>query len=149
MAKEIKVVEFTPEQVQMLLEQQKQSEIAEQQQSQQELIIEQAIINMSPEEITDYLADHLAHSNVIVEALNLIEKFSLQDAVFVASLNRSRLGLEAAIDWIENHFSLNEEQGKDGETDNKTQSPEPQKEGKRIVYGAGKNSLKEDDSEQL
>jgi len=149
MAKEVKVVELTPEQVQMLVEQQKSSEIAEQQQSQQEMIIKQAIINMSPDEIADYLAEHLAHTNVVVEALNLIEAFNLQEAVFVASLNRSRLGLDAAISWIENHFSLNEKQEKEDEKGNKTKSPEPQKEGKRFVYGAGASSLDEDDSEQL
>ena len=149
MAKEVKVVELTPDQVQMLVEQQKNSAIAEQQQSQQEMIIEQAIINMSPEEIADYLAEHLAHTNVVVEALNLVEAFNLQEAVFVASLNRSRLGLDAAISWIENHFSLNEKQEIEDENGNKTKSPKPQKEGKRIVYGAGASSLDEDDSEQL
>lgn len=148
MPKEVKVIELTPEQVQMLVEQQKNAEIAEQQ-SQQEMTIEQAIVNMNPDEIADYLSEHLAHTNVVVEALNLVETFSLQEAVFVASLNRSRLGLEAAISWIENHFSLNEKQEIEDENGNKTKSPKPQKEGKRIVYGAGASSLDEDDSEQL
>lgn len=149
MAKEVKVLELTQEQIQnMLLEQQKNSDTAEQQQ-QEAIAIEQAILQMSPEEITDYISDHLTHTNVIVEALNITDEFSFQEAIFIASLNRSRLGLDAAISWIENHFSLNEVQAEETEIENKTKSPKRQKDGKRIVYGTSENLASEDDSEQL
>ncbi len=144
MNKEVKLIELSPEQIQELLNNQAVQKVQED----TDAVIEQAIINMSPEELADYLSSHLASTNVIIEAMNLVSEFSMQDAIFAAALNRSRIGLDSAIAWIENHFSLNEEQAEEENKENNTESPNTNK-GKRIVYGKNENSLPEDDSEQL
>jgi len=150
MPKEVKVLELSPEQIQQFLsERQIAEEFNEKQLENEESALEQAILVMTPSEISDYLAEHLAHTDVVVTATNIVSDFNFHDAILIAAINRSRNGLDAAIAWIENQFSLNEEQAKNDPTKNKTESPKPQKEGKRVVYGTGVNSRPEDDSEQL
>jgi hypothetical protein len=148
MAKQIKIIEMSPEDVAQALKNQPSINM-EEIELQQDADIEEAIINMTANEIVDYIAEHIAHTNVIVEALNITTDLNLQDSIFVASLNRSRVGLDAAILWIENHFSLNEQQAEVSEKSNITQSPMQQKDGKRIVYGSNKEENYEDDLEQL
>lgn len=143
MAKEIKVVELTSEQIQNLLLEQEMTEMAEKQ-LQHDAEVDKAILNMGPEEIVDYITEHLASSDVLVDAIKISGEFTLQDSIFIASLNRSRIGLEAAISWLENHFSLNEEQDNQGDMKKKHELPKP----RRIVYGETKDSTS-DDSEQL
>lgn len=149
MSKEVKIVELSPDQIQqMLTEQAQMTEKAVLEQKAQSEAVEQAILNMTPSEISDYLSDHLSQSSIIIEATNIVSEFNLHDAIFIAALNRTRNGLDAALSWIENHFSLNESQDSDEKIANKKESPKQQKEGKRIVYGNAKANA-EDESEQL
>jgi hypothetical protein len=150
MSKEVQIVELSPDQIQQMLNTQAQlTEKAVLEQKAQSEAMEQAILNMTPSEISDYLSDHLSQSSVIIEATNIVSEFNLHDAIFIAALNRTRNGLDAALSWIENHFSLNELQAEDTKNENETESPKQQKQGKRIVYGKNSKSNTADESEQL
>ena len=108
----------------------------------------QAINNLSAEELVDLLNDYLTQTDIIVQSLSLVEGFNTGEAIFIAALQRTREGLEFTVQWLEKHFSLTNEQAKEEPTEKKTESPNPQKEGKRVVYGAGATQAL-DDSEQL
>lgn len=145
MPKNIKVVDFSPEQIEEMLGENLADTSKEDAQAE---ALAQAILQMEPDEIADYLYESLVQTNVLIEAANITDEISYHDAIFIAALNRSRVGLDAAISWIENHFSLEEVQADVESNKNKTKTPEIQKQGKRIVYGS-ENKSAEDDSEQL
>lgn len=144
---EDQVQEITPEQFEQLI-QSGQIKVISADDVEHPSAISEAINNLSAEDLVDLLNDYLTQTDIIVQALNLVKEFNTNEAIFIAALQRSREGLEYTVQWLENRFSLVNEQAKEEPTEKKTESPKPQKEGKRVVYGAGATQAL-DDSEQL
>ena len=137
MSKQVQIIEAPPELLEHLAAQDKMRE-------EESAAYKNALDNMSPQEIHEFLEDHLAQTDILVESLSACSSLSLSDAIFAATLNRLRGGIDAALTWLESHHNLKIEEAGAEEKQNKNESPKT--EGKRIVYGA--NSV-EDESEQL
>jgi hypothetical protein len=137
MSKQVQIIEAPPELLEHLAAQDKQRE-------EESAAYKKALSNMSAEEVHKFLEDHLAQTDILVESLNLCSSMSMSDAIFVATLNRLRSGIDAALMWLESHHNIKIEEAQTEEKQNKNESPKT--EGKRLVYGA--NSV-EDESEQL
>jgi len=109
----------------------------------------QAVCAMSPEEIVDYLNAYCEQTDIVSESMSLVQTYTTGEAILVTALNSAKTGLDAAIMWMENHFSIDNQQAEEPSPKKKTESPKSQKDGKRIVYGSGEGSNQTDESEQL
>jgi len=104
----------------------------------------QAILNMSPTEMHEFLEDHLTATDIIMESLGICSNMNVSDSIFVTSLNRLRTGIESTLMWMESKLEIQKQEANPEAVQNKNESPRT--DGKRIVYGANDT---EDESEQL